>query len=420
MPKTINPPAYWTDTIEVPRDGEGIDAADLELPVGDTLGNTKFLRQALIDLSREVASLRAAQTSFVLTAPASLTAEPGRTYPVAVGINRQSGFTGAVDLDVQNLPAGVSATFDPDPASGSSSTLTLKAGVDAVPGRYDVLLTGTSGSVSSSSKVLLTVTAASLAPRFDMTTAGSAVVDRAAGKTATLPIDITRQGGFADAVQLSLVAPPSGISGTFSANPITGAAANQPAASTLTLAVGDSVPAGTYSINVRAASGSLVVTRAVSLTVTAQAQAGALNFYVSSFVLDDTSGALLGGGATLQIAREGGFTGPVLVRVSDPLAFGPIVLIDGQPWQATILGDTARVTLDWSGRGYDGGENAMRRIGAASIVPMTFSDGYSKNWYYTLLFSGAQDGQPVMSLLPGLGPVPLVRGRDIQVRWTAG
>lgn len=418
MPKTINAEPVWNDTLEGPRDGEGVDAADVNLPFEDLLGNDKFLRQALIDLSNEVRSLKAGQSGFTVTAPATLTAEPARSYPVAVGIVRYGGFAGSVDLGAQNLPAGVEATFNPDPTTGNASTMTLTASAGAVPGRYDVLVTGTSGGVTSSAKVLLTVTSASLTPRFDMTIGTSAVVDRSSGKTAALPMRITRQGGFSDPVQLSVVSPPAGITATFSANPVTGGLSDEPNASTLTLTVEDTVPAGTYSINVRAVSGAIVVTRSVALTITALAQAGAPNFWFSAFELDRTDGSLMGG-ATLRITRGGGFTGPVVVEIGSPLSYGPTVLIDGKPWKATILGDTARITLDWSGRGYDGGENAGRVIGMAGIVPITSTDGYSKNYYYSLTGTGYQDGVALQAMTGGI-LMPLQRGVNFQVRWTAG
>ena len=56
------------------------------------------------------------------------------TYTISIG--RINGFTGAVSLAASGLPAsGLTASFSPNPASGSSSTLTLTAEHAAPPRR---------------------------------------------------------------------------------------------------------------------------------------------------------------------------------------------------------------------------------------------------------------------------------------------
>jgi serine protease len=61
-----------------------------------------------------------------------------------MNINRTNGFTGAVTFSVS--PAG--GTFSPNPATGTSSTLTFLVDTNTPPGTYGFTVTGTSGSVT--------------------------------------------------------------------------------------------------------------------------------------------------------------------------------------------------------------------------------------------------------------------------------
>lgn len=81
------------------------------------------------------------------------------------------------------------------------------------------------------------------------------------GGSVNVPIAISRSGGFAGAVSLSLQGAPAGVSGSF----------NPPSttlnASTLTLNVAASVPNGTYALTVRGTSGSTFASLPLSLRV---------------------------------------------------------------------------------------------------------------------------------------------------------
>lgn len=65
-------------------------------------------------------------------------------------------FSGNVNLAVSGLPQGVTASFSPNPATGTS-TLTLKASSTAALGATNITITGTSGSIASSTSFGLTV-----------------------------------------------------------------------------------------------------------------------------------------------------------------------------------------------------------------------------------------------------------------------
>ena len=95
--------------------------------------------------------------SFTLSANApSLTIHRGSSGTDVISISDAGGFSGSVSLSAAGQPQGVAASFSPNPATGSS-TLTLKVNKRARVGTYNVTITGTSGSLSSSITISLTI-----------------------------------------------------------------------------------------------------------------------------------------------------------------------------------------------------------------------------------------------------------------------
>ncbi|CRK56677.1 Aminopeptidase Y (Arg, Lys, Leu preference) [Alloactinosynnema sp. L-07] len=101
---------------------------------------------------------------FSVTAnPTAVTVPQGATGSASVTVASVNGFASATSLTATGLPAGVTASFAPNPvtpaANGNvSSTLTLTASSGATPTAADVIITGTSGSLTHSATVRVTVT----------------------------------------------------------------------------------------------------------------------------------------------------------------------------------------------------------------------------------------------------------------------
>lgn len=88
--------------------------------------------------------------SFSLTVtpdPVSLT--KGGNQKLTVGVSRQGGFTGAVNISFLNLPSGVSANPATQTISGNSGTSTLLAVTSAASGQFTSTVKGTSGSLTA-------------------------------------------------------------------------------------------------------------------------------------------------------------------------------------------------------------------------------------------------------------------------------
>lgn len=90
--------------------------------------------------------------------PTSLTVPSTRnTASYAVTINRLNGFGSAVDLSVNGLPAGTTASFSPNPVSGDTSTLTVTVGPTTTAGSYKLTVAGTGGSPTLTRQATATI-----------------------------------------------------------------------------------------------------------------------------------------------------------------------------------------------------------------------------------------------------------------------
>lgn len=372
MPREITSDAKFVDKLAVPRDGEAIDAKDVAIPFQELLGNDLTNYGLIATLREEFEAYKRAGGGFVLSPPAALTLEPSRTYVLtdAVGIGRAPGYTQAVTLQALGLPVGVTAAFNPSPATGASSTLTLTVAANAIPGGYDVTLRGTAPDGKFSEAILkLTISAETAASAFDIYATNAISVGQDAGtKTATTNVSIERQGGFSTPITFSLQGLPAGITPTFTPNPATGNSAFTQVGTALTLtATGTATPAGAYSLTLRAEGGGIVRTAAIALYVASPA---AVTPDFDLAVVYDAGDPLLINGATLQITRRNGYTGPVTLGLQPgnltEYAAGPRVLINGQPGQVTVAGNTARLTADGVSNGWTNAGVAPVAASAAS------------------------------------------------------
>jgi hypothetical protein len=132
-----------------------------------------------------------------------------------------------------------------------------------------VTVTGTSGSLTASTTVALTVKAP---PSFTLSRSAStlAVTQGASG---TDTITITGANGFAGSVTLAASGLPSGVTASFATNPAT-------ASSVLTLKASSSAAAGTSTVTITGTSGSLTASATIALTVNASCTPTAIVPYI--------------------------------------------------------------------------------------------------------------------------------------------
>jgi hypothetical protein len=192
--------------------------------------------------------------------PASQTVTQGASTSYTVTVTPSGGFTGSVTLSASGLPSGATAGFSPNPvAAPGSSTMSVTTAASTPTGSYPLTITGTSGTVSHTTSVTLVVQPPAT-PDFSLSTTPSSVTVTA-GSTANYTENVTRSGGFAGAVSLSISGLPAGAAGTFTPNPNTGAS------SALAVTTSSTTPAGSYVFTVTGTSTSPALTRTSTATL---------------------------------------------------------------------------------------------------------------------------------------------------------
>ena len=231
---------------------------------------------------------------FTLSAsPSSLTVFQGSQGASTITISAGSGFSGSVTLAASGLPSGVTAAFSPNPAT-STSTLTLTASATAATGSATITIKGTSGSLTETTSISLTIAAP---PSFSLSASPNSLTLFEGGQ-ATSAITITPVNGFNSSVALTASGLPKGVTAAFSPDPAT-------STSTLTLTASKTAKTGTATITITGTSGTL--TKTTTLTVKIPVPGFTLTASPANVTLDLNSAA----SSTITVVPSGGFSGPV-------------------------------------------------------------------------------------------------------------
>ena len=235
----------------------------ITVPSGATSGSLVVSAAPSMNNSNPVSFTVTLPPTYTLSASNSVNIAQGGSGTSTITVTPQNGFSSGVTLSASGLPSGVTALFSPNPTTGSS-TLTLSASNTATTGNnVTVTVTGTSGNLSSTTPVSLTVTAG---PNFALS--ASSAVSIAQGSSGTTTITVTPLNGFSSSVTLSASGLPSGVTALFSPNPTTGS-------STLTLSASNTATTGNnVTVTITGTSGSLTNSTTVGLTVTAAVNGG--------------------------------------------------------------------------------------------------------------------------------------------------
>ena len=190
----------------------------------------------------------------VSASPSGQTVIEGSATTFGVTVAPVNGFSSQVTMSVSGLPAGAQGSFSPNPATGSS-TLTITTLSSTPVGAYTLTIIGTSGTLTHSTTVTLTVAM----PDFSMSASPSSQTITQ-GNSTSYGVTITPILGFAGQVTLSASGLPSGASGTFTTNPAT-------TSSTLNVTTTTTTAVGTYTVTITGVSGALTHTATVTLVV---------------------------------------------------------------------------------------------------------------------------------------------------------
>jgi kumamolisin len=198
-------------------------------------------------LSANAASLTVAQSS---SGQSTITSTPS------------GGFNSSITLSASGNPTGVTVGFGTNPiADNGSSAMTLTVASNAAPGTYTITVKGTSGNITATTTVSLTVTG--VAPNFAVS-ASPNPVSVVRGSSATSTITTTVSGGFNSAVALSASGQGSNVTVTFSPSSIMAPGSGT---STMTIKTGSRARLGSRSITITATGGGVTHTTTVTFNV---------------------------------------------------------------------------------------------------------------------------------------------------------
>jgi large repetitive protein len=245
--------------------------------------------------------------SFSLGAsPASLSVNQGTLATATITIASLNGFNGQVNLTASGLPAGVTASFTPNPATGTS-LLTLSAAMTAATGNFNVTISGNSGTLTSLTTLALSVVAS---PNFTINSSVSSG-GLSAGYSLTSTITVNPIAGFNGSVNLTVSGLTSGLTASFTPNPTTGT-------SLLTITASSTAPTSEAFITVTGTSGTLTVSTLIEVDVVAQPT-------TFSLVAAPVSLSVVQGGSgttAVTVMGQGGFNGNVTLATGLPVGFG--------------------------------------------------------------------------------------------------
>ncbi|MGD0829529.1 MAG: hypothetical protein ABR907_01205 [Terracidiphilus sp.] len=152
------------------------------------------------------------------------------------------GFAGSVTLAATGLPSGVTAAFGTNPTSGSSVLTLTASSTAATGGPVTVTITGTSGNLTATTTVALTVNPP---PSFTLSASPTAVtiLQGLISGTSSSTITVSDLGGFTGKVTLAASGLPSGVTASFGTDPTNGT-------STLTLVASSTATLGEATVTI--------------------------------------------------------------------------------------------------------------------------------------------------------------------------
>ena len=160
--------AFSTNPVTPPANGSATSTLTLTASSSATTGTATVTITGTSGSTTHTTTINltvntAAQPNFTIGAsPSSVVVTQGGNGTSTVTVTSQNSFSSATTLSASGLPSGVTAAFSTNPvtppANGTAtSTLTLTASATATTGTATVTVTGTSGSLTHSTTISLTV-----------------------------------------------------------------------------------------------------------------------------------------------------------------------------------------------------------------------------------------------------------------------
>ncbi len=193
----------------------------------------------------------------IAAAPASVSVLAGNQATTSINVSPLFDFSGTISFSATGLPPGVTASFSPGSLSSSgNSTLTFTTLPTTVPGVYPINVHAISGNLTNLVTVNLTVAGP------DFALGGPATLSIPSGSSGSARITLDSLNGFSSTVNLTASGLPPGVTATFAPASLPGSGV-----STLTLNTAPTTSWSSFTITIQGASGTLIHTLSLSVTV---------------------------------------------------------------------------------------------------------------------------------------------------------
>lgn len=262
----------------------------------------------------------------------------------AITVTSINNFNKEVALTATTTASDVTLTLDPaavtPPSNGAkTSTLKVEAATNALPGEYEVNVTGKSGSIEHSLIIPLKIIEATTPPPakdFTITASPTALAIQQ-GRSNTSIIAVTSVNGFDKQVNLSVTsAPITGVDAGL--NPIrVFPKADTYAISVLTVDVAADATLGTHQLTVAGESGALKHSLNITLTVTKPPVPPTPDFSINTVPASLTIEQGDTATSTIIVTSLRGFTGTVALTLAPESIEGVTLNLD--PSQVTLSAD---------------------------------------------------------------------------------
>jgi len=254
-------------------------------------------------------------TDFTLKAtPSTLALVPGASGQVTLSSTAIGGFSGAIAVTVAGLPTGV--TVSPSTISVTVNnplaiTLTAASDAPATPTPVQVRFVGTSGTLTHTATVQLTITVVGpTGPDFIITATPNTMTVAQGLQSAAVQIGVTGTNGFSGDVTYTVSGLPTGVTVIPSSSTLEDGWTEP-----MVFQATADAPIGNATVTITGTSGVLTHTATVALTVTAPPPPDFVALTVSPTDLTIKAGSI--GTVSVTATATDGYTGTINVSVEN-------------------------------------------------------------------------------------------------------
>jgi subtilase family serine protease len=347
-------------------------------------------------------SSTAPATDFTLKASsASGTVQTGSSTSFTVTVTESGTAKNSVALSA-SAPTGVTVSFSPASIlPGATATVTVSVASSAAPGAQTITISGKDSTGTQSLSYALNVTQ----PPTLALSAANSTLSVMQGTSGTVALTATTGGSYTGELTFSLSGLPSGVTASWSANPLSATSGTGTEKQTLTLTAASTVAAGSAAVKITVAGDGLTATQSVTLQI--QAAPGIqLAFSPASLSMQTLATAT----TTVTATPQGG------VAIPAGAAGSSIAIASGLPtgvtatWSAPSLGTSG--VLSWT-LTLTGSSKAVAGTSSLSIAAKIVAKSGSSYTKSATLPLTVTPTPPSLTVTPASSALAVIQGKSV-------